>query len=151
MERKFEFKYLKYESLKELTPSDAALLREALEATARSFSPYSNFKVGAAARLASGQIVYGANIESEVYPAGICAERNLLFNAAANYPLDAIESIAIVSIPSQRECSPCGFCRQSLLDAERRQGSKIRIIMGSESSATIVESAEMLLPFSFVL
>ncbi|MFI3302569.1 MAG: cytidine deaminase [Rikenellaceae bacterium] len=151
MERKFEFKYHKYESKEELSTLDAALLHEAFEATTRSFAPYSKFKVGAAARLSSGEIVYGTNIESEVYPAGICAERNLLFMAATNYPDDTIESLAIASSPGQRECSPCGFCRQSLLDAERRQGSPIRVIMGSESSATIVESAEMLLPFSFVL
>ncbi len=151
MEKFLELKYQKYNSLESMPTSDRSLLEEAMHATSHSSAPYSNFRVGAAARLKGGTIVYGANIESEVYPAGICAERNLLFASAVSHPNDVIEALAIASIPNDRECSPCGFCRQSLLDRERSQGSPIRIIMGGGSSATVVESAEVLLPFSFKL
>ncbi len=151
MERVLELKYQKHDSLESMTPDDRRLLQEATSATSHSFSPYSNFKVGAAALLSSGKIVYGTNVESEVFPAGICAERNLLFSTVANHPDDHIVALAITSSPAKRECTPCGLCRQSLLDTERRQGHEIRIIMGGESSAIVVESAEALLPFSFVL
>ena len=70
----------------------------------------------------------------------------------AIYPIaDKIEALAIVSSPSERECYPCGACRQALLDAEKRQQNPIRIIMASDSTATVVESAEVLLPFTFKL
>ncbi|MBQ2429293.1 MAG: cytidine deaminase, partial [Alistipes sp.] len=59
--------------------------------------------------------------------------------------------MAIASDPSERECYPCGACRQVMLDAERRQQSPIRIIMAGGGTASVVESAEVLLPFTFKL
>lgn len=112
---------------------------------------YSKFRVGAAARLRSGTILCGSNQESEVFPAGMCAERSLLFHAGACHADDPIEALAIASEPSERECYPCGQCRQVLLDAERRQGAPIRIIMSGAGGATVVDSAVRLLPFTFQL
>ncbi|MFR9565660.1 MAG: cytidine deaminase, partial [Rikenellaceae bacterium] len=136
----------------ELPANERQLLEEALAASARAVAPYSSFRVGAAVRLReSGEVVSSANVESEVYPAGICAERNLLFTVAANYAGAIIEEMAVASPSSSGECYPCGICRQTLIDTERRQGSPIRVIMGSTQSATVVESAESLLPFTFKL
>ena len=87
----------------------------------------------------------------EVFPAGMCAERSLLFHAGACHADDPIEALAIASEPSERECYPCGQCRQVLLDAERRQGAPIRIIMSGAGGATVVDSAVRLLPFTFQL
>ena len=143
--------YERYENSKEMSPADAELIAEARQATQHSYAPFSGFKVGAAARLKSGRIIIGANRESEVYPSGLCAERVLLFSHQANYADDAIEAIAIASDPAPRECYPCGACRQTLIDVERRQGQPLRIIMAGEESATAVESAELLLPFTFKL
>ena len=112
---------------------------------------YSHFQVGAAARLRSGKILYGSNFESEVYPAGLCAERSLMFYAQANYADDPIETLAIASNPSARECYPCGQCRQVMVDVERRQGSPMRVIMSGNGTATVVDTAARLLPFTFVL
>ncbi len=151
MEQKFEFKYLKYNSLEHLLEEDIELVLRAQEATFGSYAPFSGFKVGAAARLSSGEIVTGSNVESEVFPAGICAERNLLFSISSNYVGAVVMTVAIASVPGERECYPCGVCRQTLLDVERRQGHPIRVIMSSGTSATVVESAELLLPFSFSL
>ncbi len=109
------------------------------------------FRVGAAARLRSGKILCGSNQESEVFPAGMCAERSLLFHAGACHADDPIEALAIASDPSERECYPCGQCRQVLLDAGRRQRSPIRIIMSGAGGATVVDSAVRLLPFTFQL
>lgn len=133
-------------------PADVAeLIEKARVAAASAVASYSHFKVGAAVRLSSGEVVCGANVESEVYPAGICAERNVLFHVATAYPDERVEMLAVVSTSSVDECYPCGPCRQTILDTERRQGSPIRVVMAGRDSATVVESAAMLLPFSFKL
>lgn len=151
MEKQFVFDYEHYASLAELSAADRELVREAERATQHAHATYSKFRVGAAARLRSGRILHGSNIESEVFPAGLCAERTLLFHAAANCADDPIESLAIASEPSERECYPCGQCRQVLVDTERRQGSPIRVIMSGGGTASVVDTAEKLLPFTFIL
>ena len=138
-------------SLDELVMADRELTEAAFEATTRAHAPYSGFKVGAAARLRSGEIITAANCESEVFPSGLCAERSLLYHYASNYASSPIVALAIASDPSERECYPCGACRQVILDAENRQQSPIRIIMAGGGTATIVESAQDLLPFTFKL
>ncbi len=151
MEKVFKIKFEKFESLDCLTAQDRLLVEEAKAMTEKSFAPYSSFHVGSSARLKSGKIIHGCNVESEVYPAGLCAERTLLFYAQSNHGDDPIETLAIASMPDEREVYPCGQCRQVLIDTERRQGSAMRIIMSGRDSATIVDSAEDLLPFTFKL
>ena len=146
MEKQFCFNYEHYAALAELSDADRELVREAERATANANAPYSKFRVGAAARLRSGKILYGSNFESEVYPAGLCAERTLMFYAQANYADDPIETLAIASDPSERECYPCGQCRQVMVDVERRQGAPMRVIMSGGGTATAVDSAALLLP-----
>ena len=151
MKRILETSYDSYPSLEELPAEDYALVKEAEEATKSANAPFSNFHVGAALRLRSGRTLPASNFESEVYPAGLCAERSLLFYVEANYGDDVIEALAIASNPSERECYPCGQCRQVIVDVERRQQSPIRVIMTGAGSATVVDSAEKLLPFTFKL
>ena len=145
------FEYEHFDSVAGLPDSDRQLVTEARTAAGNANAAYSHFRVGAAARLRSGAVITGSNFESEVYPAGLCAERSLLFHAFACHGSDPIEALAIASQPDQCECYPCGQCRQVLLDAERRQGSAIRIIMSGRNSATVVGSAACLLPFTFSL
>lgn len=151
MEKQFCFNYEHYDASASMSEADRQLVAGAERATANAHAPYSKFHVGAAARLRSGKMLYGSNFESEVYPAGLCAERSLLFYAQSNYANDPIEAIAIASDPSQRECYPCGQCRQVLVDVERRQGSPMRVIMSGGGTATVVNSASQLLPFTFIL
>lgn len=151
MKQQFGFEYTRYASAEELSAADRELVEVARQATRRAHAPYSNFHVGAAARLRSGAILTGSNIESEVYPAGLCAERTLLFHHAACHAEDPIEVLAIASMPDERECYPCGQCRQVLVDTERRQKSPMRILMCGRESITEVDSAERLLPFTFIL
>ena len=151
MEKRFSFDYEHYAALAELPEADRRLVAEAERATANAHAPYSKFCVGAAARLRSGRILYGSNFESEVYPAGLCAERSLMFYAQANYADDPIETMAIASNPSERECYPCGQCRQVMVDVERRQGSPMRVLMSGHGTVTAVDSASKLLPFTFIL
>ena len=145
------FEYEHFDSVAGLPDNDRQLVTEARTAAGNANAAYSHFHVGAAARLRSGTIIHGSNFESEVYPAGLCAERSLLFHAFACHGNDPSEAIAIASQPDACECYPCGQCRQVLLDAERRQKSPIRIIMSGHDSATVVASAAMLLPFTFSL
>lgn len=151
MKKEYKFDYESYEARAALPETDRELAEKAFEACHAAYARYSNFRVGAAARLRSGTILTGANQESEVFPAGLCAERTLLFNWMVHHAGDPIETLAIASVPAERECYPCGQCRQVLLDAERRQGSPIRIVMCGDSTASAVGSAKYLLPFQFEL
>ena len=138
-------------TLDTLPTSDSELVKAAFEATTQAYAPFSGFKGGAAARLRSGEIITAANCESEVFPSGLCAERSLLYHYATNHADNPIEAMAIASNPSERECYPCGACRQVMLDTENRQQSPIRIIMAGGGTATVVKSAKDLLPFTFKL
>ena len=140
----------------ELSEQDRALVDAAREATHRSYAPYSHFNVGAAIALDNGEIVTGANQENVAYPSGTCAERTACFYAHARYPDARFTTIAIAARGTDgnevaNPIAPCGACRQTLIDVERRQGQSIRVIMAGEESATVVESAELLLPFTFKL
>lgn len=142
--------YTEYASAGELPSADAALLSEALEATGLSHAPYSNFHVGAAARMASGAIVRGANQENASYPVGICAERTLLSVAATLYPGEPIDTLAVTAAESHGPVSPCGICRQSLVEFINRTGSPMRLIMGGATGPVlVVEDARALLPLAF--
>ena len=79
--------YTVYDSIDELEPKDAELLRKAHEATQNAYAPYSKFSVGAAMRMANGEIVTGNNIENAAYPSGLCAERVAIFGAMASSSL----------------------------------------------------------------
>ena len=154
MSKQFNFTYELFDSSDELTSQDAFLLSEARSVTQFAYAPYSNFNVGAAARLVNGEIVTGTNQENASYPAGICAERVLLSTAASLYPGIAIETMAIsyhnLKGKSDKPASPCGICRQTLTEFQQRTNHPIRIILsGMEGSVQLIEDAEHLLPFCF--
>lgn len=151
MEKEYKFTYEHYTLADRLPEADRALADKAREACSTAYAPYSGFRVGAAARLASGTIITASNQESGVFPAGICAERNLLTTWQSQYANDSILSLAIASSPGERECYPCGICRQVLCDTELRQGLPIRVIMAGDSSASVVPTAASLMPFIFKL
>jgi len=145
-----------FSSLQELNQADLELLQEATLASETSYSPYSSFQVGAAVRLADGQIIKGSNQENAAYPSGICAERVALFYAQSKFPEIPVESIAIFAKSAEfkldKPITPCGSCRQVLAEVENRYGKKIRIIMGNNNShIQIVEGIESLLPLMFML
>jgi len=151
MKSTFSYEYEHFDDIERMPEADRTLIEAARQATRNAHAPYSHFRVGAAARLRSGRILHGSNIESEVFPAGLCAERSLLFYIGANHADDPVEALAIASVPSEQECYPCGQCRQVLLDVERRQNAPIRIIMSGNRTASVVDSAVRLLPFTFKL
>jgi cytidine deaminase len=154
MENKFEFSYEEFRDSSELPEKDQWLLNEARAVTEQAYAPYSNFHVGAVAILENGEIVAGTNQENASYPVGICAERVLLGNAATLYPKIKIETIAISynseEVKSDHPISPCGMCRQALLEYETRMKNPIRLILGGmEGKVQVIRSAKLLLPFAF--
>ena len=152
--KKFEFEYEVYNTIDELPEKDAWLLREARAVTEQAYAPYSNFHVGAVGIMENGEIVAGTNQENASYPVGICAERVLLGNAATLYPKINIDTIAISynseEVKSDHPISPCGMCRQALLEYETRLKKPIRLIMGGmEGKVHVIRTASLLLPFAF--
>lgn len=150
----YHFSYAVYDSVDELNEPDARLLKDARKVTANAYAPYSNFNVGAIAKLVNGEMVAGTNQENASYPVGICAERALLASAASLYPNIAIDTLAIsydnTRGESSRPISPCGMCRQALVEYEERNKTPIRLILsGQHGKVFIIESANLLLPLSF--
>ncbi len=150
---KLEVTYL--DSEEELVPNDLILLQQARQAARDAYAPYSKFRVGAAVRLANGQIIKGNNQENAAYPSGLCAERVALFYANANYPDQAVEAIAVTtqgnSKPIHEPITPCGSCRQVMAEFEKKAGRPMKVIMqGEEGIIMIINGIQTLLPFSFL-
>ncbi len=131
------------------------LCLSAKQATSLSYAPYSNFHVGASARLASGKIIQGANMENAAYPQCLCAEAVLLGSLHSQYPGQRIEAIGIAVTTDhvlKGVAAPCGSCRQQLFEAENRQGAPIKLyLMGAEGDVYEFADMKSLLPFGFVL
>ena len=137
----------------ELNADDQKLIKTAMEATARSYAPYSHFSVGAAALLNNGTIVTGTNQENAAYPSGLCAERTTLFYANSQYPDQAVKALAVAAKTEkgviQTPIPPCGACRQVILETEKRYGQPIRILLYGKECIYEVKSISDLLPLSF--
>lgn len=122
------------------------LLREAVLAKVNSYSPYSNFRVGAAALLKDGTIIKGTNIENASYGLSMCAERVCLFSVyAAGYRMDDIVGFAI-SGDTEDYISPCGACRQVMCELLSETCS-VFLMNGKEEFKEV--KVKKLLPFCF--
>ena len=137
------------------------LVDAAKAATRRAHAPYSKFHVGAAIRMENGEVVCGANQENAAFSAGTCAERSACFYAASEYPGVAMKQIAIAAFlepenytpemepPFQQQpISPCGVCRQALLEYEAMYGP-IEVILYGNDSVYVLPSIKSLMPLSF--
>lgn len=145
---------LKIYDYEELDAADRELLDTAREATRRSYSPYSHFSVGAAARLTNGIVVAGSNQENAAYPSGLCAERTTLFYANSRYPDQPVETLAIAARNERGEfldapIPPCGACRQVMLETENRFRLPMRVLLYGKQGIYEVKSVGDLLPLSF--
>ena len=142
-----------FRSLSELSATDQKLVRKAREIVSQSYSPYSGFSVGAAVLLENGEIITGNNQENAAYPSGICAERTAVYYAGAQYPGVPVLSIAITASSKGRftnkPASPCGACRQVLLEARNRGGKPLKVILAGEEKIEIISDARDLLPIPF--
>jgi len=153
--KEYSFSYQQFNDDSLLSNEDHTLLAKAKEAAEKAYAPYSGFFVGAAALLSNKKIVTGTNQENASFPAGICAERVLLSAITSQYGEMAIEALAISYInkkngQSDHPISPCGICRQSLIEYQNRMQQPIRLIMGGmQGKVVVINDASFLLPFNF--
>ena len=142
-----------YQSVDELPQSEQNLVKNAKEAALRSYSPYSEFKVGAAVLLDNNEVIQGNNQENSAYPSGLCAERVAIFYANSRYPNIPVKAIAITSKTNgsflDTPVPPCGSCRQVLLETEDRYEQAIKLILCGEKKIKIIESCKEMLPLYF--
>lgn len=153
-EDKFEFRYKVYNDSNELPENLRDLIVEARKVTEQAYAPYSNFKVGAIAKLVNGETVTGTNQENASFPVGLCAERVLLSAVTSSFPGIAIETIAISYNGDNHEndypVAPCGLCRQTLLEYESRLNHPIRLVLGGMKGQVFeLDSVSNLLPLAF--
>lgn len=144
---------IKVYTFDELNKTDQDLMTSAMDATTRSYAPYSKFSVGAAALLANGIVVTGTNQENAAYPSGLCAERTTLFYANSQYPDQPVLTLAIAARTEKDfidlPIPPCGACRQVILETEKRYKQPIRILLYGKKEIYEVKSICDLLPLSF--
>lgn len=138
----------------ELTQEEQQLIDAAIEATNRSYAPYSKFHVGAALKLQNGVTIIGCNQENAAFPAGICAERSALFAAGAQYPDQPVMMLAITARNSKGEildepASPCGPCRQVIIETETRYKHPVRILLYGKKYTYVIDGIRHLMPLSF--
>jgi len=152
-EHEIKLNYKEYNDESELCNADAKLLERAEEALNYSYSPYSEFKVGAALLMENGEMYIGSNQENASFPAGICAERSAISNAK-HQNHGRILKIAITVRAENFEVNspiaPCGVCRQVMLESELDQNSNIEVILkGSKGSIYTLSNVKGLLPLHF--
>lgn len=138
----------------ELAYSEQELIKISRQMTTQAYAPYSGFYVGAAVLLENGEIVLGSNQENVAYPSGLCAERVAVFAASAKYPEIRIKAIAISGNSKSRDIdhpvTPCGACRQVLLEYEVKQDEPVKVYLSGHSGKIyIIEKVQDLLPLSF--
>ena len=126
------------------------LLEEAKKARLKAYTPYSNFKVGAALLTKSGKVYLGCNIENATYTPTNCAERTAFFKAVSEGERE-FEKIAIVGAKDGEDanvmCSPCGVCR--LVMMEFCDPKEFQIILANGENTCRVMTLEELLPCGF--
>jgi len=150
-----QYAYQTFDSISELNEELQALALQANAALPLSYSPYSKFKVGAAILLHNGESVQAANQENASFSMTICAERTALGIISSLYPKESIKAIAVAYtndaiVDINAIISPCGACRQSILEARQKQAQPIGILMLAPSGKSVwVEDINLLLPFAF--
>jgi cytidine deaminase len=129
---------------------DEELIALARAAAAKAYAPYSNFHVGCAIESVDGEVVTGANMENACYRLGICAEQSALTQAQHRFGLDKVARIAVAGGSGDVVCTPCGGCRQAILEAAQLSGCDVEILCGSgDGSAVERHRIGELIPFGF--
>lgn len=153
--RELELKsVIKVCNMDELSAEEKHLVELAIEATSRSYAPYSKFHVGAAVRLENGVEIIGCNQENAAYPSGLCAERTALFAAGAQYPDVPVRMLAIAARGTHGELEdepvpPCGSCRQVMIESETRANAPMRILLYGKKYVYVIDGIRKLMPLTF--
>lgn len=154
-QRAYTVRLYEYDQLDELSEQQVLLVNSAIKATRDAYAPYSEYHVGAAVRLANGEIIIGSNQENAAYPSGMCAERVALFYAGARHPDVPVESIAIAAIHEgivqEDPVAPCGACRQVLYEKESQGEGPMELILYGSKKIQVLSRVTDLLPLPFKL
>lgn len=140
-------------SFEELNQEQKQLIEKSKAQIDKAYAPYSGFHVGAAVLLENGEIFAGSNQENSAYPSGLCAERVAMFFANAQYPDVPVKMLAISAHTNgkflESPVTPCGSCRQVLLETETRFDKDITIMLYGTKEVYILENVKQLLPLCF--
>lgn len=114
------------------------LIARARAAALKAYAPYSRFHVGCAIQSVDGEVVTGANLENACYRLGLCAEQSALAAAQHSFGLAKVLRIAVAGggvndgqLSGEVTCTPCGGCRQAILEAAHLSGTDIEILCAS--------------------
>ena len=137
--------------------TDDDLIAVARAAALRAYAPYSNFSVGCAIESTDGDVVSGANMENACYRLGLCAEVSALTLAQATFGLEKVARIAVAGgdgtgseLAGAAPVTPCGGCRQSILEAAQLSGRDVEILCASGDGKTVERhTIGTLIPFGF--
>lgn len=119
----------------------AELVKAACAVRAHAYAPYSNYRVGAAILLPDGRIFTGVNVENASYGLSNCAERTAVFKAVT----DGYQEILAVAICTENGGSPCGACRQVLVEF----GGDIPVLLSDATGEVRETTLYALLPDHF--
>lgn len=124
--------------------TEEELVEAARGAALKAYAPYSRFSVGCAIESVDGQIVTGANMENACYRLGLCAEQSALAAAQHAFGLEKVARMAVAgghiaggSITGEQVVTPCGGCRQAILEAAQLGGRDVAILCASGTGAVI--------------
>ena len=137
--------------------TDEELIARAREAALKAYAPYSRFHVGCAVESVDGEVVTGANMENACYRLGLCAEQSALTAAQHRFGLDHVSRIAVAgggieagALVGEITCTPCGGCRQAILEAACLSGRDIEILASNgDGSRTERHVIGALIPHGF--
>lgn len=130
--------------------TDDELLKLARDAASRAYAPYSSFMVGCAIESVDGEVVTGANMENACYRLGICAEQSALTAAQHLFGLNKVARIAVIGGSDATVCTPCGGCRQAILEAAQLSGRNVEILCASGDGTRVDRhTIDELLPAGF--
>jgi cytidine deaminase len=155
MKKYISISYDYFPSADGLNSEQLETLKAAEKAHQKAHAPYSNFKVGAALLLNDGKMIYGSNQENKAFPSGLCAERVALFSYGAHENGQGIAKLAIMAVDSSGLngnglLSPCGGCRQAMVEYSNLQDTPFEIIMqNSDGSVVVFQNIKDLMPMSF--
>jgi len=140
--------------MEELTAQEQELVHQAIASTENSYAPYSHFHVGAALLLDDGTTVPGCNQENAAFPAGLCAERSAIFAAGAARPQAVPVMLAIAARDTTGQLtndpvSPCGTCRQVIIETETRHHHPMRLLLYGKRCVYVMDGIQQLMPLSF--
>ncbi|UYH54897.1 cytidine deaminase [Qipengyuania sp. SS22] len=123
--------------------TDEELIAAARVASRHSYSPYSNFAVGAALRFADGSVVTGTNIENASYGLALCAEAVAVSKAMADGVRGGLEAVAVTG-PGPDPITPCGRCRQVLNELAQLGGTDPEILCVGPDTVRKVRLSDLL-------